>query len=173
MSSAETDRTSSTADVMERFGVTQPTVSNWTRGGCPHSRDGEGRRAPLLFDLDEVSRWVKKERRTVVKASQSDDSGTSELDLLEVQHARAKYRKDLAAAERSELELDKARGKLVDTEEVKQGQLDRIARARAVLLGIPSSLAPDLVGEDLVEIERTLTDAIYGALTELSKDPDA
>lgn len=172
MSSSEIERTASTADVMARFDVTQPTVSNWTRDGCPHSRDGEGKRAPFLFDLDEVSRWVKRERRSIVKASRDDSAESSEIATLELTHARAKCRKDLAAAEKAELELDKARGKLVDVEEVKQGQLDRIARARAVLLGIPSSLAPDLAGESVEDIERCLSDAIHNALMELSKDPD-
>ena len=169
----EPTRTSTAADVMKRYGCTQPTVSNWAKDGCPHSRANSGGRSPLLFDMDEVAAWVKKTRRKIKKLSRNDDDGEdSQREHIDLMHARAKYRKDLAAAEKAELELERLHGRLISAEDVKQGQLDRIARARAVLCGISASIAPDLVGLDEPEIEQMVKNAIYAALTELSREVD-
>lgn len=181
--SDSTERTATSRDLMDRFQVTRPTITSWIEAGCPHEREGEGSRAPLRFDLDEVVQWVKTTGRTMrrggdrrslsFRSGSDNQNGTNgTINQIELEHAEAKLRKDLAAAEKAEMELDRLRDKLLDADEVKMGHLDRIARARAVLLGGPSSLAPDLVGLDQPAIEARLKDWVCLSLAELASEGD-
>lgn len=174
---AKNHRKTSLKVVADHFSVTKATIGNWIRAGCPHDRPGGTPKSPPKFDLDEVSVWVKKTGRRVRHGGDSRslakrlnlDPG-SEGESLTIEQAKAKLRKDLAAAEKAEMELERLRGELLDAEEVKQGQLDRIARARAVLLGGPASLAPDLEGLAQDEIEERLRDWVHQSLMELASD---
>lgn len=192
-SDAETvpDRTATAGDVQERFRVTQQTVSQWVKAGCPHSRKGSGLRAPLVFDLEEVSRWVKQTGRTLRRGGDRKSllfklrgergaapdgepaaEEVSNLTSIELAHAEAKLRKDVAAAELAELELERRKGLLLDAEEVKQGQLARIARAKAILMSIPSGMANVLADLQPHEIEPILRERVIGALQQLATDDE-
>ena len=180
MSEDAPKRTATTRDLMKKYGVTRPAISGWIEAGLPHDRLGEGTRGELRFDLEETAGWVRSTGRAMKRGRRSNlqrkldqnPAASGDVARIELEHAEAKLRKDLAAAEKAEMELDTLRGKLLDAEEVKQGHLDRIARARAVFLGGPASLGPDLVGKDLPEIEAVLRDWVYQGLTELATEGD-
>ena len=178
------DRTASSKAVMARFDCSQSTVSSWIRAGCPHTKEKResGGRPRTLFDLDEVAQWVKKERRNISPTGGGDHSsfayrqGLDNPDKtaiadLDVAQQRAKLRKDLAAAEKAELELDKLKGMLLDAEDVKLGQLARIARARAVLLGGPAVLSQNTLGDPEAD-EKLLAEWVHRALLALSEEDD-
>lgn len=177
-------RAATSKDVQARFDCSQPTVSSWVKAGCPHDkapREGGGR--PItLFDLDEVAQWVKKTRRNISPTGGGDhssfayrqgfdDADRTPVQELDIAQQRAKLRKDLAAAEKAELELDKIKGLLLDAEEVKMGQLARIARARAVLLGGPATLAQSTTG-DPEQDEPLLAEWVHRSLTALSEEDE-
>ena len=166
---------------MERFNVSRPTVSSWVKAGCPHDKI----KNRTFFNLKEVSLWVKQERRALSDTGGGDHrslksklGGLSEKDKLvaatdiELAQARAKLRKDLAAAEKAELDLEERKGQLISREEMQLQVLAKIARARAVLLGGPGVLSQDTTG-DQEHDEELLSDWVHRALTELSTDEDA
>jgi len=115
----------------------------------------------LKVVLADVKAWMKEVGRTGKAGGDRDDD-------LRKQRLRAQIRKDIAQAERYEMELQIRRGELLDREDVEQGRLDRVAFARAVLLGGPARLAPDLVGLGVEEIEQQLSAWIDEALKELA-----
>ena len=159
---------------MDRYTVKRPAISAWIEAGLPHERIGPGTRGELRFDLEEVAAWVKTTGRAARRGRGKKAGLTGQqnatLTTIEIEHAEAKLRKDLAAAEKAEMELDRLHDRLLDADEVKQGHLDRIARAKAVLLGAPASLSPDLVGLEQIEIEARLSDWICLALAELASE---
>lgn len=177
-------RSANSKAVMARFECSQPTVSSWVKAGCPHTKEPRegGGRPQTLFDLDEVAQWVKKTRRNISPTGGGDHSSfayrqglespdkTAVADL-DIAQQRAKLRKDLAAAEKAELELDKLKGLLLDSAEVKMGQLARIARARAVLLGGPAVLAQETKG-DPEHDETILAEWVHRSLLALAEEDD-
>ena len=190
---SDSTRTVTTKEVMEHFDVKAHTISGWINNGAPHTRIGAGKRGELRFDLAELSQWVRTAGRKFRRGRGKKGPGSggdrhslraklerqginpnSEAGLgaleIERQHAEAKLRKDLAAAEKAEMELERLRGQLLDAEDVKQGHLDRIARARAVLMGGPASLAPDLEMQTAEVIESRLRDWVFQSLHELASD---
>lgn len=184
-------RNATTRDVADKYGCSMPAVKLWRDAGMPCEKRGTN----YYYDLDEVSAWIRKTGRGYrigqlggdtkslsSKALVPDEDGNppkrgpgrppkappSEREAafnLELEHKEAKLRKDLAAAERAELELEKLRGLLVPADEVKEQQLARIAYARARLIGIPATMAP-YISE---EAQGLLRDRIFDALEELSK----
>lgn len=52
-------------DVAKHLGIKIDTVYKWTSSGyLPHVRIGRGSKRKILrFDLDEVQRWIKSQRR--------------------------------------------------------------------------------------------------------------
>ena len=180
-------------EVCADLGISRPTLTRWCKVGCPHDRDGR----LYLFDLEEVRQWMHavgygeghggdsseppltpEEGQAAARAIQEDTptldplsvENLEEADLRELRHRHlvAKVRKDVADAMRKELDLQVRRGELLDREEVEQGRLDRVSYARAVLLGGPARLAPDLVGLDVEGIEAQLSEWIDEALRELA-----
>lgn len=166
-------------DVCKHFDVSESAVRKWLREGVPCQK-GPKKNSPLMFSLDEVSAWIKATGRNLrnggdrrsptFKLKRGPGRPRKEVSDIEIEHAEVKLRKDLAMAEKAELELEVRKGELLEAAEVKQGHLDRIARARAVLLGGPSTLASDLVGLEVPEIEARLQEWVYQSLNELATD---
>ena len=158
-------------------------MSNWANQGCPHDKRPRpsGGRPQTWFDLDEVGLWVKNKRRTIsvggdtrsYAARNGIDGRRKDSAVADLDRAReeAKLRKELAAAEKAELELEKMKGELISTADVNSRDLAKIARARAVLLGGPSVLAQDTIGDPEAD-EALIKGWVYRALDELSRDED-
>ncbi len=72
-------------------------------------------------------------------------------------------------ADKLAMEMDTAKGQLLDREEVKAGWINLLTRCRARLLAIPNRLAYQLTSTTNVhEIAQILKQAIYEALEELA-----
>jgi hypothetical protein len=181
----EVARTASTKDVMERFGLTKTQVASLVKQGMPHDtkpRPGGGR-PNNLYNLEEVSLWVKRRRKELKHGGdrrsagfkhgngESNKKASDTLAEIEIEHARAKLRKDLAAAEKNELLVEQLKDSLISREDVQLEMLAKIARARAVLLGGPSVLAQDTTG-DQEHDEELLSEWVHRSLTELATDTE-
>ena len=83
----------------------------------------------------------------------------------------AKTRREVALAEKAELEVAKLRGDLIPVTEAEALYLDVAARVRASLEAIPVRLMHRLVGLDAQAIRRLLTDEIAQALGGLNDPP--
>ena len=93
-----------------------------------------------------------------------------EFDFLahKQQLSLAKLRKELAMAQKYEIECEQKRGNLIPVEEVERSRLDRVAYARAHTIGMPSILAPDLAHAPLEVIEAALTEWVAQILSDLA-----
>jgi phage terminase Nu1 subunit (DNA packaging protein) len=81
----------------------------------------------------------------------------------------ARTRKILAEAEMAELELAKIHGQLVQTEEVCKAWEEVLRNMKAKLLGMPSKVAPTILGETSVAAIKVLLDnAVEECLNELA-----
>ena len=81
----------------------------------------------------------------------------------------ARTRLVTAQAELAEAELAEERGELHRASAVVKVWTDNVSNARTRLLAIPSKIGPELVGQDLTEIQARLKAAIYEALKELAE----
>jgi len=181
MADSKPAREATSKDVQARFDVQPPAVSRWVKAGCPHDKI----KNRTFFNLDEVAAWVKVHRKNLgevggdrrslsyrmEKGTRSEKEKLTAAQDIEMAQARAKLRKDLAAAETAELKLEHMKGQLLSKEEVEQATLSKIARARAVLLGGPSVLAQDTTG-DQAHDESLLKEWVHRALTELATEEE-
>lgn len=90
-----------------------------------------------------------------------------EIELLRIDHLKARIRKEKAMADKHELEVAKRRGELVERELVAFERIARVNYARAVLLGGPGILAGDLIGLGVEDIEERLGAWVRQALGHL------
>ena len=133
---------------------------------------------------DEAAKFLKLSRRTFYRLIESGDlpkSNDGEYILGEIVEAywrsqfdnkgllAAKTRLTTAAAEINELKLSQERGEVVKSSAVMKVWCDNVIRAKTKLLNIPTKIAPELVGQDVTEIQSRLTNEIEQALKELAE----
>jgi hypothetical protein len=82
---------------------------------------------------------------------------------------RARADKEMAAAERQRIALDKERGRLVDIDEVLAAGREVMGTVCERLEALPSRLAPRAANKSMLEVERLLRDALNEVRTELAK----
>ena len=143
------------------MGVTLSEVDRWVQAGCPVAEKPTGRGGEWKFDTARVIAWRTDRAR-------AEAGGEKPLDL---NAERARLAREQADAQ--ELKNRVSRGELLPAEEVVAGWEAAIGRARALLLGIPTSAAPTIVlltrqHEDAERAVREhLTKLIDGACDEL------
>ena len=123
-----------------------------------------------LADLDPVSSegnviYYDPKRALPIFYGQDDDSGfkRSELDI-------EKTRFEKARADKTELEVEVIRAKLLPADVVEQVWGDILARFRARMLAVPTRLATVLKNQtDTLVIEAEIREKVYEALNELSE----
>ena len=130
------ERSTPCAKAASRFGVTPRTVRSWATEGAPHSRRGRA----YLFDVAELAVWL--DRNELGRGHGNYRSGAGGVGELSQQLLAAKVQQVLLDVQKRELQLAQVRGELLRREDVERGQLDRIAYAKAILVGGPASLAP-------------------------------
>jgi phage terminase Nu1 subunit (DNA packaging protein) len=146
-----------TADELsDLLDIDRRTIQRWIGRGCPCDRPGRGK--PNLFDEAEVVSWMEANNLT-------GKIGAPVSDTLEA----AKLRKELALAEKYELQTAKEKGLLIERAAVEKSIADALAVFRNRLLGLPASLAPVLAGREVPEIESMLDERLRDFLTDLSK----
>lgn len=139
------------------FGVVPATIREWERRGCPvESRGRKGVQAQ--YNTADLIRW--REQQAALAAS----GDLSAMDIDE-----AKRRKLAAEAAIVEIELDKARGELVEVSVVMEAVGKGLDACRSRLLSIGSKIAPDIALEtDAATVKEIVDDAVHEALDEIS-----
>ena len=100
-------------------------------------------------------------------AGRKTDAERTEAGYINYNEARAQ--REHWNAQIAEMEARKMAGELIEAAEVGAAVQRLHVNFRAKVLGIPTKLAPVLLGvETLAEIESMLTDAVHEALQELS-----
>jgi phage terminase Nu1 subunit (DNA packaging protein) len=147
------------AELAEIFGVSLPTVSTWTRQGCPVVAAGRKGRE-YEFDTAEVRKWLEDR---VLSAAQGD------MAALSIEEIRKRY--ETARAAREELELAKARREVVPISEVAKVVGEEFSRCKTRLLAIPTKLRPtaeEVAGkEGATEIVEAIEKLVFEGLSEI------
>ena len=126
------------------LGRDRRTVAKILEGLEPASSDGRG---PKYLMADVINKLI----------------GSGDLDAT---HEKA--RKDKALADKTELQVAQMRGDLLDAEDVAQVLGDHIVAARARLLTMALTLAPQVAIEpDVVKCRRLIEGVVHEALGEL------
>jgi phage terminase Nu1 subunit (DNA packaging protein) len=135
--------------------ISPDTLRDWIRDGCPTWSDN----GVLQVDLEKARKWAKdngKRKADVAAGAPNTDD--------------AKGRKLLAEAQLAEAKLAKIKGELVHYETYRQLWLENVKTLQVKLLGLGSSLAAQLVGQDASEIETQILARVHQIFRELS-DP--
>ncbi|MEM8499899.1 MAG: hypothetical protein AAF542_17885 [Pseudomonadota bacterium] len=114
------------------------------------------------FDLDEL-------RLAYLDDLRETASGRNKKYVLEQERARLAHHQ----ANKTALEEEILEGTLVPVDLVKDKWRDRIAAARAKLLGLPNKAAPAIVGEKkIATVQNIIKRYIYEALDELAGEDE-
>lgn len=128
-------------------------------------KTGRGGGFPYLPDMARLKKLI---------APSLEPSQAPHPDTLGVQKAVLNKHEEEARltklrADKVQLELNEAMGVLVSAEDVEKSWLTIVTRTKTRLLGIPTSVAPEIAGEtDAYEIQERLMDEIRTALEDLS-----
>ncbi len=146
------------SEVAAHIGVTRQAVSDMiARGVLPDAARG-------VHDLDACRLAYLRHMREVAAGRSGVSASGEALDLA---GERARLAKEQADAQA--MKNDVARGALILRGDVVAGMHAAFANARGRLLGIPTKVAPALVGEaSMAVIRDKLTEAIHDACGELA-----
>lgn len=133
MASKGKGQTLNRGEVAAFFGVTPPTVDGWVRAGCPVKKGQRG--VASEFNSADVAAFLREKAR-------EEGSGTTLADENQL-----KRRKMAAEAERSELELAKAKGEVAPVREFERATAMLMAAIRANVMNVPGRAVLQLLGE--------------------------
>jgi phage terminase Nu1 subunit (DNA packaging protein) len=152
----------------EVYGWTKHTFDQNVRDGMPVAERPAGRGGDYVVYTGDVHDWLV--RRALERA------GAPVAEAFDLNAERARLAREQADGQAMKNEV--LRGKLLPAEEVVAGWQAAIGRSRALALGMPITVAPQLVllarqhGEDAEALERAARDAMTrsldAALLELS-----
>lgn len=164
-------------------GVTTTTMSSYNSTKNPPPYDRKLRKYPVK----ELGLWIKSEQ--IFKKGQGKSFpwlpslervkaayGISENllpglgEVAELNERDQKLRKLKLEADRIEMELLEKSGTLVNYSDVVTAWSSILVRVKTSLLSVASMVSPKLVGLELTEIEKQVTEAINESLLELSAD---
>ena len=143
-------------EIAEFFGVTEPTVDQWVRRGCPVVQRGSKGKA-WQINTARVSDWLRQ--RDIEQATGSNLSDEQEL----------KRRKLAAETQKAELEMLRVKGDVVPLKQVERSLANTFAEVKTNLRNVPRRVATSLVGEKSeARIKEVLLEEIDQALEILS-----
>ncbi|WP_068318921.1 terminase small subunit [Polycladidibacter hongkongensis] len=146
-------------ELSETFGVTPQTIRNWVKRGCPVHLD-EGRGKATQFNSAQVFAW----RERCLQAA---------LEEQVPEKDRVRIRRDAAAADLAEIEVEKQRGALVPIDMVVGEVAKEYAMIRANFLAMSGEIADELEMQELPFIEEKLSLKIGEILNALAFDSKA
>lgn len=146
------------------FGVSQQTLSNWVRAGCPRYKYG-------FYDLKEVSEYRFKVAGPM-KAPESE----RDLESLPVQQQKLFYEQRLKAAqaEAAEYKNEIANGEYLPREQVVNDLRKFCVVLKRSLQGLGRRISRDVASQlgpvEARKFDRTIKDTVDEALEQLSVD---
>lgn len=84
--------------------------------------------------------------------------------------ALGKARKDLADAEKQEIEVAKRRGAMLDAEDVERGRVQRVMLVKQGLLALPNKLAARIAGRTPEEVREEVAQEVDALLRQFAED---
>jgi len=141
---------SNATDLADALNVDRRTITNWKRKkGAPKTRP-DGRY--------NVTEW-RAFKATQRSGERDGETGNAKDEQVRLQNEK------LAA----QVEILRKEWIRVEDVEAQVGQI--VVAAKRVLLGLPSALAPQVVGSSLSDAERLIREGINDALAQLHYDP--
>jgi hypothetical protein len=147
-------RTIGIQDLADELGLSVETIRRDVKRGAPRSKAG----SKLFFDVPEFRQWRVDHEG---KGGRPKRSNSPELDA-------AKLRKELALAEKYELQTARERGELMPAEEVHRWISDHYGTLRTRLSILGDELTPALEGRDAPERAAIINDRVRELLNELA-----
>lgn len=131
----------------EYFDVSRTTLQQWKEKGCPQLKRGK-------WNLIEVIRW--RGGLSPISDNPEEEEGSNDYTRKLKAEANLKERQ----VELADIELGKARGELLEKEEVEIMMASVIINAKNLLLGLPSKAAPQMMGLSVMsDLEEVLASA--------------
>lgn len=142
-------------------GFSTPTIRAWERDEMPVLEKGKSGQSSK-YDTSAVIEWMVSREAAQID---SDEDGNKKISELE-----AKRRKAVADARKSEIQLDRLRGGLIEIELVGK-ELDRVfERVRTLLIAMPGDLAKPLTDEPkTLVVQEKIFEKVTQVLDELSR----
>ena len=134
-------------EVAKVMDVSYRTVQRWKKDGMPVTADG-------FYDLDAIRIW--HDERGIIDGEETEGKAYWEEKIR-------KYKATLL-----ELDLRKATGEVISSEEVDRGRITRIIAIKRSFLALPTRLAPALAMQEPREIEAILYEAIAEIIDEFA-----
>jgi phage terminase Nu1 subunit (DNA packaging protein) len=158
------------------MGISMPTVTAWMGDGMPYV-EGGGKGKPFTFETTDCLQWwaenkFRRKQRGPAAGGDPFEEGDGRETIDE-----AERRKMIANADKAELELAKAAGRVVLIEDVAAIIAEMHVRVRTRLLGIGNQArlqVRSLLGGDREAEERvvkSVEDVVSDAMAELRDDP--
>lgn len=137
------------------FGISDATLFDWERLGCP--KEGRGR-----WSLRKVIAWRSGEM----------DIGVAGADRTKIKDAKLKAEAMLKAAQanKAKRELEILEGKYLPLEEIEQEWAGRIVELKAGLMNWIKALPPELSGADARTVEAALRREVAILLEQYSRE---
>lgn len=157
-----------------------PTITSWMGDGMPYV-EGGGKGKPFVFDTVDCIEWavengkLRRKNRAPVPGTDPFAEGGDQPETFD----EAERRKMVANADKAELDLAKAAGKVVEIEDVAAAIADMNVTVRTRLLGLGNKVrvrVASLFGGDKAAIEQVVKeveDVVADAMAEIRDDPFA
>lgn len=147
----------STLELCDLFGISRQGLHQWKAKGCPvHSDKGAGK--ATFYNTAEVFAWREK----FIKSS----LGENQIPERE----RAQIRKDNAAAEKAEIELEVLRRTAIPIDIVKAKISKEYSEIRANFVAMPGEISADLELLEAPDIEEILASKVSEILESLAEN---
>lgn len=165
-------------EIAEVLGISVPTVTSWMGDGMPYV-EGGGKGKPYVFDTVEVIEWWAENKRRRSRTGPSAPSNFDGPGDMPETYDEAERREKVAKADKAELELAKAAGRVVEIEDVASAIAEMHVKVRTRLLALGNKVrvrvsayfGGDKAAEE--QVVTTVEEAIADAIAELRDDPFA
>lgn len=140
-------------DLAEFLGVDRKTIQRWRKEENFPKASADGR-----YDVIAVRDWRERSRSS---------NSTSVEDLSK---AEGEARRVWLQVEKLEHEIEISKGQFITIEQAQTDVSTMCARARAILLAIPDTLAPLVIGKTATQAQQLIRKEIDNALAQIQAD---
>lgn len=140
-------------DLAEFLGVDRKTIQRWRKEENFPKASADGR-----YDVIAVRDWRERSR----------NSGSTSVEDLS--KAEGEARRVWLQVEKLEHEIEISKGQFITIEQAQTDVSTMCARARAILLAIPDTLAPLVIGKTATQAQQLIRKEIDNALEQIQAD---
>lgn len=140
-------------ELAEFLGVDRKTIQRWRKEENFPSPMADGR-----FDVLSVRDWREKSRNS--KSTDAED----------LSKAEGEARRVWLQVEKLEHEIEISKGEYISIEQAKADVSQMCSKARSILLAIPDTLAPLVIGKTATQAQQLIRKEIDNALAQISSD---